>query len=368
MSALPAKQKSPGESRVIAKTPGDLKAFLDKHKAYIEQAVPKYLTPERIIQVAMIAHSRNQLLQKCDLRTLFGAIIQAALMGLECDGISGESYLIPYWNSKVNGYECQLQPGYQGIVKLARNSGQFSIIDAQPVREKDEFDFMKGSDVWWTHKWPHKGDRGNPYGYWAGYVLKDGGKNFEYWTVESIEAHRDRYSQGAYKKERGQFVLDQSGEKMLQGPWRDSPDWMYRKTPLKQVLKLAPKSYEMHLAQTFDERIEAGLRQPFSIEVPLELQPPPEDDDSTETITVNTQSEPLKEPQQTKPVDTAESKPADPPKVDKARADLLDKFEKLFVNLGEKEFLKRLTANGYTAMDEILTAKMPTVLAEMEKM
>lgn len=361
----------PAQSRrIIASNPNDLKSFLEKNKGYISQAAPKYITPERMIQVAMIAHSRNPLLQKCDLRTLFGSIIQASLMGLECDGVSGESYLIPYYNSKVSGYECQLQPGYIGHVKLARNSGQFSIIDAQPVHEKDDFDFEKGSEVWWRHKWPKTGDRGKIIGYWAGYVLKDGGKNFEYWTIEMIDAHRDKYSQGAYKKERGQFVKDDKGNKILQGPWRDSPDWMYRKTPLKQVLKLAPKSYEMQIAQRLDETVEAGLRQPFSIDIPLELQPPPEDDDS-----VQSDPEPLKEPQEKAAPTTETAAPAtegekksDPPPVEKGREPWLEKFEKMRVNLGDKEFYRRLGAGpeSYSSVEDIFTAKLVAEFARME--
>ncbi len=356
--------------RVLANNPNDLKAFLEKNKGYISQAAPKYITPERMIQVAMIAHSRNPLLQKCDLRTLFGAIIQASLMGLECDGVSGESYLIPYWNSKVSGYECQLQPGYVGHVKLARNSGQFSIIDAQPVHEKDDFDFEKGSEVWWRHKWPKTGDRGKIIGYWAGYVLKDGGKSFEYWTVEMIDAHRDKYSQGAYRKEAGQFKKDAQGNKILQGPWKDSPDWMYRKTPLKQVLKLAPKSYEMQLATRFDEGVEAGLRQPFSVEIPMELQPPPEDDDSLQADV-----QPIKEPQEkgtaapTEGDDKTEAKKEAEPFVDKARLPWLDKFEAMKTNLGTPEFMRRLGAgpNSYTDLDEIITSKLASEYARMEK-
>jgi len=273
-----------------------LQSLLDKYKNQIAVALPKHMTPERMIRVALSAVSGNALLMKCDPLSVCASIVQASILGLEPNSLLGEAYLIPFWNSKLEipgttkkgGYQCQLMPGYQGLVKLCRNSGQVSVIDAQPVHENDDFDFEKGSNTWWRHKWPKTGERGRIIGYWAGYVLKDGSKNFEYMTVESIEKHRDQYSQGAYKKEwnstakRKELVLDKDGNPILDGPWATSPDWMYRKTPLKQVMKLMPKSIELRAALALDEYHEAGIQQQFSIDVPLELQPPIEDPHDTD--------------------------------------------------------------------------------------
>jgi recombinational DNA repair protein RecT len=123
-------------------------------------------------------------------------------------------------------------------------------------------------------------------GYWAGFVLTNGGRNFEYWTVEEIEEHRDRYSQSAWAttwnddKRRKEFILE-DGHKVLQGPWATAPDWMYRKTPLKQVLKLGPQSYELAIAHNLDDLSEQGKHQTFSVEVPLELNSGFEEDDDS---------------------------------------------------------------------------------------
>lgn len=271
---------------------GTVQSLLEKYKEQINNALPKHIKPERMIRVALSAVSGNGLLLKCQPLSVCACIVQASVLGLEPNTLLGEAYLIPFWNSKLDipgtkkkgGYQCQLMPGYQGLVKLARNSGQLSVIDAQPVHEHDDFDFEKGSDTWWRHKWPKTGERGRILGYWAGYVLKDGAKNFDYMTVESIDAHRDKYSQGAYKRvwneetRRKELVLGEDGKPVLDGPWANSPDWMYRKTPLKQVLKLAPKSIEkIDIALALDAQHEAGIRQSYSLDVPLELQPPTDD-------------------------------------------------------------------------------------------
>ncbi len=255
-------------------------------------ALPKHITAERMMRVALTTFSRTPLLAECSATSICGALVQASILGLEPDGMSGECFLIPYWNTKVGGYECQMHAGYKGIVKLARNSGEYSLIDAQPVHENDTFEFQKGSETYWLHKWNPRADRGPIYGYWAGYVLKDGGRNFEFMSVAEIEAHRDQYSQGAYKKLRGQPVLDKDGKKILTGPWNDSPDWMYRKTPLMQSLKLGPKSIQLRTAMTLNETADAGMAQQFT-NIPKELAAPlPVDEPADEIPQPQAKTEP----------------------------------------------------------------------------
>jgi len=240
---------------------GALQGLLEKYKNQIAVALPRHMTPERMIRVALTAANSTFGLAECEPVTIAAAVVQASILGLEPSSVLGEAYLVPFWNSKTRRKECQLIPGYLGLIKLARNSDQVSIIDAQIVYTNDEFEFHKGSDVYWKHKWARTGERGDPEGVWAGYVLKDGSKNFEYWTIEQIERHRDRYSKGAF---------DKDGK--LTGAWRDSPEWMYKKTVLRQVIKLMPKSVEMATALALDERADVGVGQVFDA-VPLELQP-----------------------------------------------------------------------------------------------
>lgn len=241
---------------------GALQGLLTQYKQQIAVALPRHMTPERMIRVAMTAVSQTPKLMECEPVTIAACIVQASILGLEPSSVLGEAYLVPFFNGKTKRMECQLMPGYQGLVKLARNSGDVSMIDAQIVYSNDEFEFHKGSEVWWRHKWARTGDRGEPDGVWAGYVLKDGSKNFEYWTVEQIKSHRDRFSKGAY---------DRDGK--LTGAWESSPEWMYKKTVLKQVMKLMPKSVEMSTALSLEERADVGVGQVFDVSVPAELQP-----------------------------------------------------------------------------------------------
>lgn len=256
----------------VAKQPtvlGSLNDLLVKYKANIAMALPKHMTPERMIRVALTAVSRSPKLQLCDPLTICGAIVQSSILGLEPDPVLGEAFLVPYKNNKRKGpdgkagvYECQLQVGYKGHVKLARNSGEIADVYAELVCENDEFDYGIGPGATLTHKPPKTGERGKCIGAWAGYLLTSGQFKYHYMTREEIEAHRDRYTKSK----------DFDGK--LYGPWLDSPEWMFKKTPLIQVLKLAPKSVSQAAAITLTEQHEARTGQRFTVDVPLELNPP----------------------------------------------------------------------------------------------
>lgn len=339
MSNVPQKQEGGGNL-------AQLQNLLEKHKGQIANALPKHMTPERMIRVALSAVSGSYLLMKCRPISLAASIVQSSILGLEPNSLLGEAYLVPFWNKhadngpgqKKGAYDCQLMPGYLGLVKLARNSGQLAMIDAQPVHELDTFDFSKGSDTWWTHTWPKTGQRGRILGYWAGYVLKDGSKNFEYWTTESIEAHRDKYSKGAH---------DDVGN--LQGPWLTAPDWMYRKTVLKQLIKLMPKSVELATALALDERAEAGVVQAF-IDVPLQIQPPVEEHELIEA-----------------PKPVVEEKPEAAAK----NGNLTPKQQERIMALcaehkwNEKRLMGLVGALGYERLADVPAAKLDEILAEI---
>jgi recombination protein RecT len=245
-----------GEVTTQAKGLGELQSMLEKYKAQIAVALPKHLTPERMIRVALTAVSTTPALQKCSSLSVAGAIVQASILGLEPNGVLGEAYLVPYGNV------CQLIPGYLGLLKLVRNSGELITVNAQPVCQNDEFEFDDGLDPYLRHK---RGlgsikDRGPVVAYWAGAVLRNGGKQFVVMTREEVEAHAKKFSKA-----------------FNNGPWKTDFDAMALKTCIRKLCKLLPKSVEAQSALHLDEAHEAGIPQRFSIDVPLELQPPQED-------------------------------------------------------------------------------------------
>lgn len=259
---------------------GELQTLLDKYKQQIAVALPRHLTPERMIRIALTAVSKSPLLQRCNVLTIAGSVVQASILGLEVDGALGEGYLVPFWNTKASGYECQFMPGYQGLLKLVRNTDELITIDAQAVHAEDFFEYEYGLDPFLRHR-PAEGDRGEITKYWAAATLKGGGKQFAVMTKKEIEDHRDKYSKGAYVRDRGELVM-KDGRPILQGPWRDSPEWMFKKTVLRQLCKLLPKASQAQLAIALDEATTAGIPQRFSVDVPIELHPTTSDQDENQ--------------------------------------------------------------------------------------
>ena len=107
-------------------------AMLEKFKGEIARALPKHINPDRMARIALTAFRMTPKLAECDPRSIFAAVIQASQLGLEV-GLMGEAYLVPF------GDQCQLIPGYTGLMKLARQSGLVQDIYAHEVRVNDKF-------------------------------------------------------------------------------------------------------------------------------------------------------------------------------------------------------------------------------------
>lgn len=263
----------PQDNKAIAKrsTASDLQKLLESHRDQIAMALPRHLTPERMIRVALTAYTTTPGLWDCDIKSIAACVVQASILGLEPQSVLGEAYLIPFSAKGKTQKQCQLIVGYQGLLKLVRNSGELIMVNAQPVYLRDDFDFEDGLDPYLRHKRAPgtPAERGEIVAYWAGAVLKGGGKQFVVMTKPEIEAHRDKYSKAK------SF-----------GPWVTEFDQMAMKTCIRRLAKLLPKSIEkdsVSAAINIDERAEAGLAQRFSADVPLELHPVIEEEEpSTE--------------------------------------------------------------------------------------
>lgn len=331
---------------------GALSALLEKHKDQIAMALPRHLTPERMIRVALTAVSQTPALAECAPVTIAACIVQASILGLEPATVLGEAYLVPFWNGKTKRKECQLIPGYMGLLKLVRNTGELSVFDAQIVYSNDDFEFHKGSDIYWRHKWNRTGERGEKEGVWAGYVLKDGSKNFEYWTIEQIHRHRDQYSKSA---------RDKDGH--LTGAWRDSPDWLEKKTLIRQVVKLMPKSVELSTALRLDELNDVGIPQQFDV-LPPGFMGDPEGNSTGEPVSDASASGPKRKSEA--PPTPPAGEPGDPKKV-KPSAEILTEIEGMLGTIGKGPWWTVMGECGIEMLSHIKThAEAEVVLGLMK--
>lgn len=217
----------------------------DAVKAEIEVAVPatvaKWLTPDRMGRIAMTEFRKNQALAKCEPRSVVGAIVQAAQIGLEPGGALGHCYLVPY------GQTCQLIIGYRGMIDLARRSGQIEQINAWAVRHGDLFEYSFGLDPDIKHV---PDDSIEPAGngtdithVYAVAKLKGGGLQFEVMTRAKVEQIRSQSKAGN------------------SGPWKTHWEAMAKKTVVRQLFKMLPVSLDIQQAVGLDELADVGKQQ-----------------------------------------------------------------------------------------------------------
>lgn len=211
----------------LAKPKETIEGLLLRMKPQIEKAIPKHMSSERLLRIALTNIRLNPKLMQCNQASLLGAIMQSAQLGLE-PGLLGQAYLIPYYNNKNKNYEVNFQIGYKGLLDLVRRSGQVSTIFAGEVKENDEFEYEYGLEHKLKHKPLVKGQRGETYCYYAYALMNDGGTAFYVMSKEDINRIRDTYSKSKDN-----------------GPWVSEYDSMAKKTVLKQLIKYLPLSVEI---------------------------------------------------------------------------------------------------------------------------
>lgn len=226
----------------ITTQPHSFPAMLKQYQAEIARALPRHLNPERMTRIALTEFRKNPKLSECDPRSVFAAVIMASQLGLE-PGLMGQCYLIPYKT------ECQLIPGYQGLLDLVRRSGKVKRIEAQVVYEKDRFAYRTGLTVTLEHEPLLDGERGEPRLVYAVAEFTDGGHHVEIMTRTQIEAIRDR-SQSVINAKRWSKKT----------PWDTDTDEMWRKSALRRLCKFLPKSVELAQALALDDSSGQGQK------------------------------------------------------------------------------------------------------------
>lgn len=286
---------------------GEIKTFFESNKSAIANLVRGRMDVDRLLLVAHTAIRNNPGLQKCTVKSLFGATITAGLMNLEPNTPDGHLFFIPRKrNRKVNGrneetWEVNVQLGYKGRRVLAMRSPTVRDISTHVVYEKDKFRPVEGSHPRLEHE-PYVGDRGQPIAYYARAQLSSGSVVFEWMTVAEVNRVRDRYSD-AYKYAIGEInEAERTNKGWLaakireQTPWIANFDAMARKTVLIRLIsqQLPIDTPAAMLAAALDDRENArqSLGKVLDAEhlEEIEMSPPVAfDDDEEEEITTTTQ-------------------------------------------------------------------------------
>lgn len=204
----------------------------------------------RITSTLISAVSASEQLKNCEPSTIVAAALRGEGMGL----IFGNGYyVVPY------GTTATYLLSYKGYIQLAMSTGFYADIDCVEVREGEieGRDRRTGKPIVNLAKYESDEERQSKpiIGYYGYFELKNSMFRYEYWPMDRLLRHADRYSKAfSYEK----FKAMQSGEmnpkdveKLLNGsPWYDpngGQDRMCRKTILRQLLNsgYAPLSPEV---------------------------------------------------------------------------------------------------------------------------
>lgn len=221
---------------VVRQTPNQktLAKLITDMTPELAKALPRHVTPERMARIAVTVVRANPKLAECSPASFLGALLTASQLGLE-PGPTGEAYFVPYKQT------CTFIPGYRGLIKLARQSGQVADIYAEKVCEKDEFEVTLGLNRDIRHRVVDRTDRGAVTDVYAVAKFKDGTNTFVTMTVAEVEAIRKRSMA--------------SGS----GPWVTDWEAMAKKTVVRQLAKWLPLSPEFAAATSLDGSVRTDI-------------------------------------------------------------------------------------------------------------
>lgn len=233
-----------------------VQAFFDANKPTLTALLPRHMTADRMLKIALSALRTTPKLMECTIESLFGAVVHCAQLGLEPNTPQGHIYLIPFGNGRKGTTEVQVIVGYKGLIDLARRSGQIVSISARVRYANDPFKLAFGTDDYIQHAPAEDGDRGQAVGVYAVAKLKDGGVQFEYLTLAEVNRIRDG-SQG-YK---AAIETGRRYNKPPKHPWIEHWEEMARKTAIRRLCKYLPMSIELASAVALEDHAEGGKAQ-----------------------------------------------------------------------------------------------------------
>jgi len=221
--------------------------FIGQLVPQIQRALPAGMDGDRIARLALTVVRKDRALQQCNPYSFAGALLTAAALGLEIG--TGEAHIVAYKG------ECTFIPDFKGLAKLFWQHPLARHLDCQVVYANDDFDYAYGLDPFLRHK-PARGDRGPIEAYYAVAALSTGAKAFVVLTPDECKALRGGKV--------GPDARFKGGDPM---------HWMERKTALKQLMKLMPKTTQLARAMLADERTGTELHRMLEAPPQVALEP-----------------------------------------------------------------------------------------------
>jgi len=273
----------------VERKPKTIADMIIARKEAFGAVLPKHLSADRFVKIAIAALTKSPDLAKCTIESLLMALAACSELGLEPNSPLGHAYLIPFENSyrDDNGQwrkvmECQLIIGFKGLLSVARRSGEIASISVRAVYERDVFE-VKYGDEESIHHTPFvpklaRNEKGEPTGFEgpenagrvaAAYMiahLKDGSVQREVmWEADLLAI-----------KARAKGMTRRDGTPNPKSPWTTDFAEMARKTVFRRGWKWLPQSTEMAKAVSYDQDGPAEIvsRNPQPVDVSFTMAAP----------------------------------------------------------------------------------------------
>jgi recombination protein RecT len=264
-------------------------AFLNNEHVLheVQRALPAHVPIDFFMRCAQTSLLNNPNLARADKGSLLRELVAIAQLGLVTDPQMGEAWLIIDSKGQV-----QRRVGYQGLRRLALQSGEVTALNAQIVYQNDVCEIHLGDAPRVHHVIDVKnpGGRGPVVGCYAVGSLKGSSTPVVEWMSWSdIEKHRSRYSE-AFKRN--------------SGPWADdlAQYEMGRKTVFRRLAKWLPKSPLLADALAHEDRQDMRDITPETMALPTpEAEPAPADPMDRVVAEQRANGGPAAEPEPAKP-------------------------------------------------------------------
>lgn len=218
----------------------------EKTRKQLAALAGRYMDGERMLALLVNCVRKTPKLAECDPQSVLSCMMVLAGLGLEPNTPTGQAYLIPYERRVKRGrdwatvVDCQVQIGYKGFITLALRSPRVLSIEAEAIREGDQFEHLQGSRAHLEYRKALRG-RGELLGAFCLVKLEGGAEVAVTLPVDEIYKAREKsetYRALVAKVANAETEKDRAiaEKKLSDTPWVLWEDAMAAKTAIKALI------------------------------------------------------------------------------------------------------------------------------------
>ena len=230
----------------------EVRVLLHQSRKQLAKAIPinSQLKVDMLIrQVVTALNEDTDIVKKCETSSIIRAVMRTAHRGLELS--LSQSYLVPFYNKKLQMFECKSILGYIGMIVLAYRAGILKSLSVNVVYEGDNYQLIEGADKTIIHvpcnpikrlaNNPESHEKGlvgtkaTPIAYYGIAHLSTGGR-LQNWLWDEPDIKNKIAASPSTKLNDAKNVISTSPS------WAFNPITMAKKVVVLDTLKLLPKS------------------------------------------------------------------------------------------------------------------------------